>query len=258
MSWFNWLGRSGLPVVSFQDQCRTILKKGGLPCFSVRWTKDQLDDYFVVQFVNDDGSYNGTTLSDLHSPGVGQRVLREEYVDRLGLVDIDSVLTKNGADSQQLWANIHTLARTLPYDVKVCVLTLADGQPVWVKGAFNINDAGFSAECVYDHPKSTSGVKAVFISWELIPYYVGTFHHKYTEERIEDFTYHGWMGNRVTEEAKAKHTQGILDTIKHNLGVAHTKPTLLQRLEKNIENRRLLDKELAELIQLMKKPNVHE
>lgn len=258
MSWFDWLGRSGLPVVSFQDQCRTILKKGGLPCFSIRWTNGEGDDYFIVQHVNDDDSYSGACAKDLREPSVGQRVLREEYVDRMALVDIDSVLKRNGTITSLLYERVHQLSQELPYDLKVCVYTIPGGEPVWVKGAFNFNEAGFSAECAYDHPHSASGIKGLFISWALVPYYTGKFWYDFVPEPVEDFVYYGWMGNRISDDAKAKQVQELTDTIRHNLDCELHKPTLSQRLERNIENRKLLDKELAEIIQLMKKPNVHE
>jgi hypothetical protein len=258
MSWVGWLGRSGLPVVSFQDQCQAILKKGGLPCFSIRWSKDQEDDHFIVQFVNEDGSYNGASIKDLKAPSVGQRVLRDEYVERMSLVAIDSVLTKNGTDVTRLYDCVRLLAQTLPYDTKVCVLTLAGGEPVWVKGAFNFNEAGFSAERAYNHPDRANAIQAVFITWDLVPYYNGTFWYEYVQEPVVDFVYHGWMYDRISDNAKAKLAKDLTDKIRHNLGSPAYKPTLTQRLEANIENRKLLDKELAEIIQLMKKPHVHE
>jgi hypothetical protein len=258
MSLFSWLGRSGLPVISFQDQCRNILKKGGLPCFSLRWVSNQEDDYFIVQCVNADGSYGGVSTKELRSPSVGQRVLRDEFVERLTLVDIDSVLPNNGTDVPRLYERVHQLSQHLPYDVKACVLTLSGGEPVWVKGAFNFNEAGFSAERAYHDPNRANAIQAVFIPWSLVPYYSGTFWYEYVQEKVEDYVYYPWMGDRISDEAKEQRVQELTDTIRRNLGDETRKPPLQQRLERNLEQRKLLDKELAEIIQLMKKPHVHE
>lgn len=245
MRLFDWLGRSGLAVISFQDQCRTMLSKSEVPCFSLRWKQNDEEDFFLVQGVYPDGSYAGYASKELNEPSVGQRVLRDEYVNCMRLMDVNTIVPNNGTDVDHLRRRISRLHQHLPYNRRATVFLMADGTPVWVKGGFNNNEAGFAAERAYSDPMRPDGVQAVFFPWSAVPYYRGTFLSEFISEPIKNFVYYSWMGDNITTD------------VKEQRDVAR-RSDLTCRLEQNIAQRKVLDADLADIIRQMKTTNVHE